>query len=69
MKCGRCGQILVVDKVYEFHNIGGFRGYSYKVRCECGWYSCHDGDDGTDIPESMKLAAKERENQRSKRSP
>lgn len=55
VKCPNCGKMVKVTKVVEFHNVGGFRGYSYSIRCKCGGYSYHDGDDVSKIPENMKV--------------
>ena len=55
--CDSCGKPVDVFHVSEFHNVGGFRGYSYTVICECGSACHHDGNDGDFIPEPMKRAA------------
>jgi len=61
VRCGECQRNVIVDAVSEFHNVGGFRGYSYTVECECGVISHHDGVDGERIPDSLKLAAANRD--------
>ena len=60
VRCFSCQRHVEVTTVHEFHNIGGFNGYSYTIDCECGARSHHDGDDGERIPESLKHAAADR---------
>jgi len=56
-RCRACGRTVDIHSVSEFHNVGGFRGYSYAIECECGVISHHDGNDGALIPDSLKHAA------------
>jgi hypothetical protein len=60
VRCGDCGRNVTIRSVSEFHNVGGFCGYSYIYACECGSRVAVDGCDGDDIPTSMKLAAASR---------
>ena len=55
--CHSCGSAVAVRSVFEFHNIGGFRGYSFDVECQCGASVHRDGTEGDFIPEPMKRAA------------
>ena len=61
VRCSACQRKVSVTTVHEFHNVGGFRGYSYSVSCECGVVSHHDGNDGEQIPNSLKRSAAIRE--------
>ena len=60
VRCGTCGRNVTIRSFSEFHNVGGFRGYSYGYACDCGSRVEVDGCDGDDIPDSMKLAAASR---------
>ena len=35
-KCPACGSGVTICGVSEFHNIGGFNGYSFAISCRCG---------------------------------
>ena len=60
VRCSDCGRNIAIRSVSEFLNVGGFRGYSYGYRCECGCCVETDGCGGDGIPESLKLAAAKR---------
>ena len=55
--CGSCGRSAIATSVSEFHNVGGFRGYSYSTTCECGVRTEVDGSDGEHIPQLLKTQA------------
>ncbi|TWT80369.1 hypothetical protein CA13_17820 [Planctomycetes bacterium CA13] len=61
-KCPDCSLTVAICAVSEFHNVGGFNGYSYSMNCSCGMRMEIDGCDGDEIPESMKIAAAEHRN-------
>ena len=61
-KCPDCALTVTICAVSEFHNVGGFNGYSYSMNCSCGMRMKIDGCDGDEIPESMKIAAAKHRN-------
>lgn len=58
--CPICCKEIVVQRVVEYHNSEGFRGYSFALRCPCGARTIIDGCKEDEIPESMKKDAENR---------